>query len=95
MDNFWDSSVWSSLILVAVLLLSLLVANILRRGIPFLRNSLIPTSVLGGALLLGVEAIYHAVTGVGLFENEITEGGKKYTLVKMRSLTEEVRRNSR
>ncbi|MBR3039043.1 MAG: hypothetical protein IKI20_00090 [Lachnospiraceae bacterium] len=74
MDNFWDSSVWSSLILVAVLLLSLLVANILRRGIPFLRNSLIPTSVLGGALLLGVEAIYHAVTGVGLFENEIFNG---------------------
>ena len=56
--NFWDSNVWSFLILIAVLLGSLLVGNTLRRKIKLLRESLIPTSVLGGAVLLIVSAIY-------------------------------------
>ena len=58
MANFWDSNFWGALNLAAVLLLSLLGANALKRKTPFLRNSLIPTSVLGGALLLVIVGIY-------------------------------------
>ncbi len=68
MINFWDSEVWSWLLLFAVLLGSLLVGNTLRRKIPFLRNSLIPTSVIGGAVLLIVAAIYKWITGTVMFD---------------------------
>ena len=63
MNNFWDSNVWGNLNLLAVLLVSLLAANILRKSIPFLRKSLIPTSVLGGAILIAVAGVYKLVTG--------------------------------
>ena len=52
MENFWDFSVWGSLHVIAALLLSLLMTNALKRAIPVLQASLIPTSVLGGAILM-------------------------------------------
>ena len=67
MTNFWDFKVWGLVNLVAVLLLSLLVANVLKRRIKFLKNSLIPTSVLGGLILLIINAVYEAITGTILF----------------------------
>lgn len=70
MLNFWDSNVWSWLLLFAVLLGSLLVGNTLRRKIPLLRNSLIPTSVLGGIVLLIVAAIFKFITGEVMFDTE-------------------------
>jgi Na+/glutamate symporter len=48
MENFWDYSVWGTLNVVAVLLASLLVGNILKKSVGFLKNSLIPISVIGG-----------------------------------------------
>ena len=74
MENFWDFSVWGWIILFAILLGSLLVGNILKKGIPFLQESLIPTSVLGGAILLIVAAIYKAVTGDVLFDTAVFNG---------------------
>ncbi len=68
MINFWDSEVWSWILLFAVLTVSLLVGNTLRRKIPFLRNSLIPTSVIGGAVLLIIAAIYKAISGQVMFD---------------------------
>ncbi len=68
MFNFWDSDVWSLLLLLSVLLGSLLVGNTLRRKIPLLRESLIPTSVIGGAVLLIVAAIYKLITGNVMFD---------------------------
>ncbi|MBR3844713.1 MAG: hypothetical protein IKM39_04325 [Clostridia bacterium] len=68
MENFWDFSVWGSFNVIAVLLASLLVANILRRSIPFLRNSLIPNSVLGGGVLILVAGIYKWITDDILFD---------------------------
>ena len=68
MQNFWDFSVWGGIHLVAVLLLSLLTANMIKRSVPFLRNSLIPTSVLGGILLLLLSIAYKAITGNVLFD---------------------------
>jgi len=68
MENFWDYNVWGFFNTLAVLLVSLLAANILRKGIPFLRNSLIPTSVLGGGLLIIVAGVYKAITGNIMFD---------------------------
>ena len=41
MENFWDYSVWGAILLFAVLLGSLLVGNVLKKTIPFLKVSLI------------------------------------------------------
>ena len=74
MTNFWDYNVWGIMLLFMVLLGSLLVGNILKKGIPVLKNSLIPTSVLGGAVLIIVAAIYKAVTGNVLFDGALFGG---------------------
>ena len=51
-SSFGDEGVWSFLIQIFILIAALLVGNILRRKIPFIRKSLIPTSLLGGLLIL-------------------------------------------
>lgn len=68
MANFWDSNVWGFLNLFAVLLVSLLAANALKRAVRFLEASLIPTSVPAGALLLLVSELARAITGEEIFE---------------------------
>ena len=75
MGNFWDFSSWGFFNLIAVLLASLLVANMLKRSIPFLQASLIPTSVLGGGILLVISASYNAITGQEMFDTAFF-GGK-------------------
>ncbi len=74
MSNFWDSNVWSTILLISVLLGSLLAGNIVKKSIPFMRNSLIPTSVLGGTILIIVAAIYKGITGNVMFDTA-TFGG--------------------
>ncbi len=74
MANFWDYNVWGLILLLGALLGSLLVANIIKKGIPFLRDSLIPTSVLGGLILLIVTAIYKAITGDVMFDTAVFNG---------------------
>ena len=71
MSNFWDFSAWGWILLLGVLLGSLLAGNIIKKSIPLLKNSLIPTSVLGGALLLIVAAIFKAFTGDVMFDTAI------------------------
>lgn len=82
MADFWDYSVWGGIILFAVLLLSLLIANTLKRKIPFLKKSLIPTSVLGGLLLLIFSVVYKAISGTDLF-NESIFGGNGRMILEM------------
>lgn len=50
--SFGDESVWSFLVQIFILIAALLLGNVLRRKIPFIRKSLIPTSLLGGLLIL-------------------------------------------
>ena len=69
MENFWDYNVWGTLNLFATLLLSLLLANTLKRKIYFLRVSLIPTSVLGGSILLAISGFYKLFTGNVFFDS--------------------------
>ena len=68
METFWDSNVWGGLSVISVLLVSLLVANMLKRSIRWLQASLIPTSVVAGALLIVVAGIYKAITGDIMFD---------------------------
>ncbi len=75
MENFWDSSVWGVILLFAVLLGSLLVGNVLKKSIPILKKSLIPTSVIGGTVLIIIAAIYKGATGNVMFDTAIF-GGK-------------------
>ena len=74
MVYFWEFNVWSWVLLFAVLSGSLLVGNTLRRKIPLLRNSLIPTSVIGGAVLLIFEAAYKLITGEVMFDTAVFGG---------------------
>ena len=74
MSNFWDFSSWGFFNLTAVLLASLLAANMLKRSIPVLEASLIPTSVLGGGLLLVISAVYKAITGNEMFDTAFFGG---------------------
>ena len=72
--NFWDYEVWGTFTLIAVLLGSLLAANSLKKIIPPLKRSLIPSSVLGGLLLLIASIIYESVTGEMLFNAKFFGG---------------------
>ena len=59
----WDftmanyGAVWSFLVQLGVLLLFLMLGNILRRTVPLFRKCLVPSALLGGALLLIVDMI--------------------------------------
>lgn len=80
MGNFWDFKVWGVVNLFAVLLISLLCANILKRRIKFLRVSLIPNSVLGGVILMIIAGIYKLVTGEIMFNADFFGGNGIATL---------------
>ena len=73
-NNFWDSSTWQTFHLIAALLLAMLAANALKQMIPLLRRSLVPTSVLGGLLLLGTAAAYQGATGQVMFNTAFFGG---------------------
>ena len=72
--NFWDFSSWGFFNLMTVLLGSLLIAQMLKRSIPWLEASLIPTSVLGGGVLLLISAVFKFVTGEEFFDTTFFGG---------------------
>ena len=72
--NFWDFSSWGFFNLLTVLLASLLAAQMLKRSIPALEASLIPTSVLGGGILLLISSVYKAATGQEMFDTAFFGG---------------------
>ena len=80
MENFWGTEVWGTFNLIAVLLASLLAGNMLKKSIRVLQASLIPTSVIGGALLIIVAAIYKLCTGDIMFDTEFFGGDGTATL---------------
>ncbi len=69
--NFADVSVWRSVLLITILLLSLLAANILKTKIPLFKRSLIPNSVLGGMILLIISSVCYYTTGDYLFNLKV------------------------
>ena len=82
MEAFWDYSVWGFFNIFAILLVSLLVANALKKAIPALEASLIPTSVLAGILLLVFSMIYDRFSPVKLFDSNLF-GNSGYAYMEM------------
>lgn len=74
MENFWDYSVWGGLNLFSVLLISLLAANLMKKFFPALKASLIPSSVLGGGILIVIAGIYKLITGDVMFDTPFFGG---------------------
>ena len=72
--NFWDFSAWGFFNLMTVVLGSLLVAQMLKRSIPALEASLIPTSVLGGGILLLISTVFKWITGEEFFDTTFFGG---------------------
>ena len=64
--------VWSFLVQLGLLLLFLMLGNILRRTIPLFRKCLIPSALLGGALLLIVDIITKQL-GITLVDNRMMQ----------------------
>jgi len=96
--NFWDLDVWSFIIEFAVLLGGMMFANMLRRLIKPLRQSLIPSSVIGGFLVLGVSAVLRNM-GIQVFQvytlEILTYHGLGLGFVALALKTEERRKNKK
>lgn len=88
MANFWDFSAWGGLNLIVAMLLSMLLANALKKAIRFLQVSLVPTSVLAGLILLVVSAVYKGLTGDTMFDTPFFggEGMAKLEIVTYHAL---------
>lgn len=71
MISFWDSNVWSFLLVITSLLIVMMIAHILKRNFKFLKKSLIPVSVLGGIIVLIFTSIYKLATGNNFFSLEM------------------------
>ena len=65
--NFWSGEIWTFVVTLSLIFGAMLLANLLRRRISFLKNSLLPSSVLGGFLLLLVDTVYKKITGSSMF----------------------------
>ena len=74
MTDFWDFNAWGAFLVITILLVSLLIANIIKKALPFLKNTLLPTSVLAGVMLLIFDAIWTACSG-GVSFFDITVDG--------------------
>ena len=71
--NFWDVGVWELVFTLAVLLGAMLLANAIRRQFRFVRKSLVPSSVLGGFIVLIVDWAFRAITGHSIFNVSVLE----------------------
>lgn len=71
--NLWDANVWSFVITMTLLFVSMIVANTLRNTIPALRRLMIPSSVLGGFILLIVNTICKNVLHIELYQASTLE----------------------
>ena len=80
MTNFWESNVWGCVVLAGALLGSMLLGNSIKRLTPGLRQSLLPTSVIGGVILLVIAEIYRFITGNEFFDTELFGGNGLKTL---------------
>ena len=71
--SFWDLGVWEFVTTMAVLFGAMLAANALRRQFRAVRKTLIPSSVLGGFIVLFVDWIYKSIFGHSIFNISVLE----------------------
>ena len=80
MNNFWDPGVWGGMNVMAALLMSLFAASLLKKAFKVLKESLIPTSVLAGGILLAISSVYRMITGDTMFDTAFFGGNGVSTL---------------
>lgn len=68
-----NTGLWYSMIQLAVLCAVLLASNVIRRKIPFVRKSLLPTAVIGGFLALGLRLLWKRIFGWDLLDPNFME----------------------
>ena len=71
--NLWDADVWSFLLTMSLLFAAMIAAAILRNICSPIRKALIPSSVLGGFLLLAVNTISKGVFHKSLYSTGVLE----------------------
>ena len=97
--NLWDFEIWDFLVQMGILMAILLLSNTLRRKVPFIRKSLLPTSVIAGILLLVLKEVgaffgflnemtmeavtYHAL-GLGFICIALKSSGKENSKERLR-----------
>jgi len=79
--NFWDVEVWGGMNVFAMLLIGLLIASLLKKSFKVLRESLMPTAVLGGFVLLLISGVYMAFSGESMF-NTAFMGGNGFDILE-------------
>lgn len=71
--NLWDNGVWSFVITLTILFIAMILANTLRNTITPLRRLMIPSAVLGGFLLLLVNALSRGLFHLELYSSDLLE----------------------
>lgn len=67
--QFSDITNWSFLIQIFYVSIALVFANVLRRKIPFLRKSLIPTAIIAGLIILVIKSFVKFILGIDALED--------------------------
>ena len=78
--NLENENLSFGIVTVCVICAIVLIANVMRRKIPFFRRSLMPTAVIAGLLGLVIKEIVFSITGVYIFSRP-TLGGLIYHLL--------------
>ncbi len=71
--NFWDESIWTLVGTLAILFAVMIFANVLRNLIPAIKKLMIPSSVLGGFLILLAAFVYKKLAGREMFDTSVLE----------------------
>lgn len=71
--NLWDANVWSFVITMTLLFTAMILANTLCNTIPALRRLMIPSSVLGGFILLIINTIFKNGFHIELYQTSTLE----------------------
>lgn len=82
MSDFSNFSTWGLIFIFIAVFGSLLIGNVIKKTIPFMRKSLIPVSVIGGLILLIIAEVYKAITGKPFF-NAGVFGGNGYEVLEI------------
>ena len=71
--NLWDPNVWSFVITMTLLFGAMIIANTLRNTVSGLRRLMIPSSVLGGFILLIANTIFKNCFQIQLYQTSMLE----------------------
>ena len=64
--NLWDTGVWSFVVTITILFSAMMLANILRNTVKFIRRLMIPSAVVGGFIILVINFAVKELSGTAL-----------------------------